>query len=117
MSKTIEMLDKIAELRKQHPECEVMFFVNTEEGCDYTYTHQQISSVVFEEIANYTEQTLMGEDEILEYLGEQIYNEEYEKPEDTMPSDERIDEMAKERLDQHRKDGTVKTAIIIKTDA
>lgn len=120
MSKTIEMLDKISKLRNEHPEAEVMFFVNTEEGCDYTYTHQEISSVVFEEIANFTEQTLMGEDEILEYLGEQIFDEELLKvhgDRESVPSDEEIDELAKARLEEYRKNGTVKDVILVKTDA
>ena len=120
MSKTTEMLDKISELRRIHPQAEVMFFVNTEEGCDYTYTHQEISSVVLEEIANYTEQTLMGEDEILEYLGEQIYDEELEKANgdrETVPSDEEMDDLAMGRLDEDRKNGTVRDVILIKTDA
>ena len=120
MSKTTEMLDKISELRRIHPQAEVMFFVNTEEGCDFTYTHQEISSVVLEEIANYTEQTLIGEDEILEYLGEQIYDEELEKvngDRESVPSNEEMDDLAKCRLDEHRKNGTVRDVILIKTDA
>ena len=114
------MLDKISELIRIHPQAEVMFFVNTEEGCDYTYTHQHISSVVLEEIATYTEQTLMGEDEILDYLGEQIYDDELENANwdrKSVPSDEEINDLAKCRLDEHRKNGKVRDVILIKTDA
>ena len=96
MNKTKEYILKMQELISIHPECEVMFFVNTEDGSDYTYTSQEISSVTFDSLYSLEEKekTLIGKDEILEYISEQVYDEELAKAsgncEDVI-SDEELD--------------------------
>ena len=119
MNKTKEYILKMQELISIHPECEVMFFVNTEDGSDYTYTSQEISSVTFDSIYYIEEKTLIGKDEILDYIAEQVYDEELAKVDgnrEDVISDEELDIKEKERYSSLCLSGEIKDAIIIKTD-
>lgn len=121
MNKTKEYILKMQELISIHPECEVIFFVNTEDGGDYTYTSQEISSVTFDSLYSLEEKenTLIGKDEILDYIAEQVYDEELAKVDgnrENVISDEELDIKEKERYSSLCLSGDIKDAIIIKTD-
>jgi hypothetical protein len=121
VNKTKENLYKLHAFMLEFPEFEVVFFVNTDDGGDHTYTQQEISSVVIDDIACFNgDTTIIGEDDILENIAENIFDEELNEAHgdrESVSSDEDIDKKAKILLDEYRKSGVVKRVIIVTTDA
>jgi hypothetical protein len=121
MNKNNEMLDKIQELRVLHPDSEIIFLVNSEECTDdYTYTKEEIASVTFDTIAKFKRKydtlILCGDDEILEYISDQILETEYSNRDgdiESICSDEELESRSKYIFDSYIKDGTIQTSIIV----
>ena len=120
MNKMNEYLDKLYELRLSNPNVEILLLVNTEEGGDYTYTEQKITSLSIDLTGTLNgDRILIGEDEILEYISENIFDEELalvDGNRENVCSDEEIEQKANELLLKYLSDGTCKTKIIVRTD-
>lgn len=112
-------IKKIWELCILHPESEVIFNVRNEIGGDYQRVMQSISRIEHSEVYATDEQILVGEDEILELLCENVYDEELAKVDgnrENMISDEDIEHIGNERLRQLRESDKVSLKIIVHMD-